>query len=78
MEQGSQVRLGSADDGGKLPLILLLDVLQSNDSCGLLVHHCAKTSLALNDNVGDTHLTTERREEDDELDGVDVVGDDDE
>ena len=36
-----------------------------------------ETSLALDDDVGDTHLATEGREEDNELDGVNIVGDDD-
>lgn len=38
----------------------------------------SETGLALDDGVGDTHLLAERGEEDDELDGVDVVGDEDE
>lgn len=38
----------------------------------------AETSLALDDHIRDTHLATERREEDDEFDGVDIVCDDDE
>lgn len=37
----------------------------------------AKTGLALDDSVGDTHLLAERRKENNELDGVDVVGDED-
>jgi hypothetical protein len=38
----------------------------------------AETSLALHNNVRDTHLAAESGEEDDELDRVDVVRDDDE
>ena len=38
----------------------------------------AETGLTLDDGVGDTHLAAEGREKDDELDGVDVVSDDDE
>lgn len=38
----------------------------------------AETGLALDDGVGDTHLLAEGGEEDDELDGVDIVGDEDE
>jgi hypothetical protein len=37
-----------------------------------------ETGLALDNDVGDTHLAAEGGEEDDELDGVDVVGDQDE
>ena len=38
----------------------------------------AETGLALDDGVGDTHLLAERRKEDDELNGLDIVGDEDE
>lgn len=38
----------------------------------------AETGLTLDDGVGDTHLAAEGGEEDYELDGVDVVGDEDE
>lgn len=40
--------------------------------------NCAEASLALDNDVGDTHLTAESRKEDDKLDGVDVVRDHDE
>lgn len=38
----------------------------------------SKTGLALHDDVGDTHLAAESGQEDDELNGVDIMGDDDE
>ena len=38
----------------------------------------AETSLALDNDVRDTHLAAESGEEDDKLDGVDIVSDDDE
>lgn len=37
-----------------------------------------ETGLALDDNIGDTHLAAEGGEEDNQLNGVDVVGDQDE
>ena len=37
----------------------------------------AETGLALDDDVGDTHLAAESGEEDNKLDGVNIVGDDD-
>ena len=37
----------------------------------------AEPGLALDDGVGDTHLAAKSREEDDQLDGVNVVGDQD-
>ena len=74
----SQVRLGGTDKGGKLTLVLALDVLDAEDSSGLLVNDRAETSLALDDDVGDTHLAAESREENNELDGVNIVSDDNE
>ena len=38
----------------------------------------AKTSLALHDDVWNTHLAAKSGKEDNELDGVDIVGDDNE
>lgn len=40
--------------------------------------HGTETGLALDDGVGDTHLAAESGQEDDELNGVDIVGDQDE
>ena len=74
----AQVSLGGADEGGELALVLAVDVLEGDNGGGLLVDDRAETSLALNDDVGDTHLAAEGGEEDNELDGVDIVGDDDE
>ena len=44
----------------------------------LLVDDSSETSLALNNSVWDTHLTAESWEVDDELDWVNIVGDEDE
>ena len=73
-----QVGLGGADKGSEFTLVLALDVLDNKDSSGLLVDDRAETSLALDDDVWHTHLAAEGGEEDDELNGVDIVGDDDE
>jgi hypothetical protein len=62
----------------QLILIITLDLRQRQDSGGLLVHDGAEAGLALDDRVGDAHLAAKRRQEDDELDGVNVVGDEDE
>ena len=43
----------------------------------LLVDDSSETSLALHNGVGDTHLAAESGQEDDELNGVDIVGDQD-
>ena len=70
--------LDGRDKLGQLRLILRLDLSQSKDSRSLLVDHSAETGLALDDGVWDTHLAAESWEEDDELDRVNVVGDEDE
>ena len=44
----------------------------------LLVDDGAETSLALDNGVGDTHLLAESGKEDNELNGVNIVGDEDE
>ena len=76
--QHVQVGLRGTDEGGKLTLVLALHVLEGKDGGGLLVDDGAETSLALDNDIGDTHLAAQGGEEDDELDGVNVVGDDDE
>ena len=78
MTTSSQVGLRCADEGGEFTLVLALDVLKGDDGSSLLVNDRTKTSLALHDDVGNTHLATKGGKEDDELDGVDIVGDDDE
>lgn len=72
-----QVGLRRADEGGELTLVLTLDVLDAQDSSSLLVNDRAETSLPLHNDVGNTHLAAECGEEDDELDGVDIMSNDD-
>jgi len=59
-------------------LVLTLHFLEGNDSSSLLVHNGTEASFALDDDVGDAHLTAQSRQENDQLDGVYVVSDDDE
>ena len=73
----TQVGLGGANDGSGVTLVLALDFLDSNDS-GDLVDYSTETGLALDDDIGDTHLAAESRDEDDEFDGIDIMGDEDE
>ena len=68
----------SRDELGELGLVLGADLGEGKDGSGLLVNDGTETGLALDDNVGDTHLAAEGGKEDNELDGVDVVGDQDE
>ena len=73
-----QVSLRRGDEGSELALILAADVLEGKHSSGLLVDHRAKASLALNDHIWNTHLAAQGGEEDNELNGVDIVSNDDE
>jgi hypothetical protein len=76
--KNSQVGLGRADEGCKLTLILAVNILESEDRSSLLVDHGAETGFALDDHIGDTHLAAKSGKEDDQLNGVDIVGNDDE
>jgi len=73
-----EVSLGSTDQSRELLLVLAFDVLEGEDSGGLFVDYCPESGLALDDDIWDTHLAAQGGEENNELDGVDVVGDDDE
>lgn len=74
----SQVGLGGADEVGKFALVLALHFLEGNDGSSLLVYNGTEASFALDNDIGDAHLTAQSRQENDQLDGVDVVSDDDE
>ena len=76
--RNSQVCLGSANKHSQLPLILARHLLKSDNGSRLLLHDVSAASFTLHDDVGDTHLAAQSGEEDDELDGVDVMRDDDE
>jgi hypothetical protein len=69
--------LDGLDQLGQLGLVLRSDLGEGEDSGGLLVDDRSESGLALDDGVRDTHLAAERREEDDQLDGVNIVGNED-
>jgi len=73
-----EVGLGGGNEFSKFGLVLRSDVLKSEDGSLLLVNDSSHTGLVLNDDVGDTHLSTEGWNENDEFDGVDIVSNDDE
>jgi len=70
--------LDSLDKLGKLALVSILDLSQGEDCCSLLVDDSSETSLAFDDGVRHTHLATESGKEDNQLDGVNIIGDEDE
>jgi len=72
--------LGDGEDGSGLDTesqFLSFVVHIMSNSAYLLVDDRSETGLALYDGVRDTHLLAECRKEDDELDGIDIVGDED-
>jgi len=73
-----QVGLGGGDNGSKFLLVLALDILESEDGSSLLVDDGAETGFGLDDDVWDTHLAAQGRDKNDELNGVNVMSNDDE
>lgn len=53
--------------------VLLADLSKSDASCGLGVNELAEACLTLDEGIGDTLLSAEGGEEDEELDGINVV-----
>lgn len=72
--------LDSLDEGGELSAVLSTDVRanEGDSGGGLLADDLSETGLSLDDGVGDSLLAAESGEPEDELDGVNVVSDQDE
>lgn len=70
--------LGQGKDGSSLE-IKMLDYGKMTNwwEDYLLVNNGAEPGFALHNSIGNTHLAAESREEDDQLDGVNVVGNED-
>jgi hypothetical protein len=68
-----EVSLGGADESSELALILAPDILEGNDSSSLLVDDSTETGLALDNHIGYAHLATESGEEDNKLNGVNIM-----
>jgi hypothetical protein len=72
------VSLGSRDEVGESLRVLGSDIGDGDSGGGLLAGDQTEPGLALDDNVRDTHLSAKSGEEDDELNGLNIVGDGDE
>lgn len=70
------VGLGSTDKSSKRGLVRSRNIGDGAHGGSLLADGDTDAGLAGNDDVGDTHLAAEGGEEDNELNGVNVVGDD--
>jgi len=79
-EPGVLVEVGSEGSAERVEVshVLLTDGRQGDASSGLLVDKLAKSCLAADEAVRDVLSAAEGWQMDDELDGVDVVGNDDE
>lgn len=64
-----------ADELAELVLVLLLDLRQGDNSGRLLVDNRAEPGLTLDDGVRNAHFPAESGQVDDQLDGINVVGD---
>lgn len=73
-----EVDLDGTDQLGQLALVFTAHLRESNNSGGLLVDDRAQTSLVLDNAVWHAHLSAKRRKENNQLNGVDIVGNDDE
>jgi hypothetical protein len=61
----------------ELGFVLLANLGEGNDRGSLLVGQCAETGLSLDNGEGDIKLAAQGRKPDDELDRINIVGDDD-
>jgi len=60
----------------ELGLVLLVHIGESKSSGGLAVHHLTQTSLALDNAIRNLHLAAQSRKPDHQLNGVNIVGND--
>lgn len=65
-------------EGLEILIVLLSDISHSNAGSGLLVDELTESGLTLDESIGDTLLSAESREESHELNGINVVSDDNE
>jgi hypothetical protein len=72
------VSLDGRNNRGKLRLISVLDFSEGNGGGSLLVNKSSKTSLALDNAVGDIHLAAESGQVQNKFNGVNIVSDDNE
>lgn len=68
------VGLDTGNEGSKLLLVLRLDLSDGNAGGSLLVDQSSETALALDDGEGDSHLAAESGHPDNQLNGLNVVG----
>lgn len=70
------VGLDGRHEGSEIVLVFGLDISQNDGSSSLLVDEGSETRLGLDDAVGDSHLAAKGGQPEDELNGINIVGDD--
>ena len=77
-EENKYLSVGSSDELVKSGLVLGRGDLSDSNAGGVLkVNEVSQASLALHDDVRDLHLAAQSGQPQDELDGVNIVSDDD-
>jgi len=70
------VVLDGLNQFGEVQLVTRVNLGEGNAGAGLAADQTTKTGLVLDDAIGDSHLTAESGQEDDQLNWVNIVGDD--
>ena len=73
-----EVGLDGLAKGGELGLVLGTDFRKSQGSGGLLVDETSEASLTLDNAIRDTHLAAQSWQPDNQLNWINIMGDDDE
>lgn len=69
-----EISLCGGHEGGELLVVLASDILEGENRSSLLMDDGSEASLGFNDHVRDAHLAAKCRQEDHELDRVNIVG----
>lgn len=72
----SQVGLGGTNESVELPLIFAMHLAHDQDGRRFLVHNSSQTSLSFDNDIRNTHLPAERRNENDEFDRIHIMRED--
>ncbi|KAH3659830.1 hypothetical protein OGATHE_005875 [Ogataea polymorpha] len=69
-----EVSVDGGNELGQSSLVLWSNVDQGSNSTGFLVNKGSQSSLTLDDSVWNTHLSAQSWQEDNQLDWIDIVG----
>lgn len=72
------VNLNGINDLGEVDTVSGIDLAQGNGGAGLAADKQSQTGFALDDAIWDSHFAAQGRQEENDLNGVDIMSDDDE